>query len=800
MRISYEWLSDYINPLAAVNETSQLLTDIGLEVESVEGISEFSTKGLVVGEVMQCEQHPNADRLKVTKVNIGTDELLSIVCGAPNVAAGQKVIVAMIGAELNPLSGESFKIKESKIRGELSQGMLCAEDEIGIGESHSGILVLPNEAKVGGPIDDYISKPKSSAVFEIGLTPNRPDAASHFGVARDLFAALYENDLAILNKPKLAEIEVGLNPVKIEVKNPEHCLRYSALTFSGIEIKDSPDWLKNRLAEVGLKSINNVVDITNYVMLETGQPLHAFDREKLSNDTILVRAAFENESIVTLDGAERTLNQTDLVIADSQKALCIAGVYGGLNSGVTAQTQNIVLESACFNPTSVRKTSKRLGLKTDSSFRFERGSDINATVDALKRAAILLAELASAKIEGKVFDVIHGNTAHHKVLLKKEYLKRIIGEEIEAQKVVKILQRLQIEIAEETDAAWHLKVPTFKVDVTRPADVAEEILRIYGFNNIGFPEVMRSNPVANDQDENIRIKNKIQSILEGLGFAEVMNNSLTSASYYTEDEQNKMVRMANPLSSELDVMRGSMLFGLLENVAYNQNRQAEDLKLMEWGKSYFHSNEKYFETNHLSLVVTGKSWAESALKMPNTTSYQYLKGVAEHILNRLGIDFSIKPHESPTFSSAIIIVASKKNIGKLTLVAPDVLKKWNINQSVAFLDFNWDELFAIYSNQKIQFSTIPKFPQVRRDLALLIDETIPFEQLKNIAYQTERKLLKSVNLFDVYKGDKLPSNKKSYALSFVFLDEEKTLTDQQIEQIMQKLISNYAKEVGATLR
>jgi phenylalanyl-tRNA synthetase beta chain len=798
MRISYEWLSDYISPLPAVNETSQILTDIGLEVESVEGVSEFSTNGLVVGEVIQCEQHPNADRLKVTKVNIGADVLLSIVCGAPNVAVGQKVIVATIGTELHPISGDAFKIKESKIRGELSQGMLCAEDEIGIGESHSGILVLPEQAIVGNPIDDYISKPKSSAVFEIGLTPNRPDAASHFGVARDLFAALYENDQAQLIKPKLAAIEVGTNPVKIEVKNPEHCLRYSALTFSGIEVKESPDWLKSRLAEVGLKSINNVVDITNYVMLETGQPLHAFDREKLTNDTIQVRAAFENESIVTLDGTERTLNQSDLVIADSQQALCIAGVYGGLNSGVSNQTNSIVLESACFNPTSVRKTSKRLGLKTDSSFRFERGSDINATVDALNRAALLLQELASAKIEGKVFDVIHGNIAPHDIQLSKEYLSRIIGENIEAKKVAKILKRLQIEITNETDLAWYLKVPTFKVDVTRPADVAEEVLRIYGFNNIHFPTIMRSNPVANDQDENIRIKTRIQSILEGLGFAEVMNNSLTSASYYTEDEQNKMVRMANPLSSELEVMRGSMLFGLLENVAYNQNRQADDLKLVEWGKTYLQTNGKYFETNHLSLVITGKSWSESALKTPETNSFQLLKGIAEHILKRLGFDFSIKIN--PSESNLIEWVVARKSIGQLQWVNVAILKKFSINQPVAFLDFNWDEIFKMHEKQQIQFSAIPKFPHVRRDLALLIDNDTPFEKLRNIALQTERKILKEVNLFDVYKGDKLPANKKSYALSFVFLDEEKTLTDQQIEQIMQKLISNYAKEVGATLR
>ena len=800
MRISYEWLSEYISPLPTVNETSQILTDIGLEVESVEHLNEFSTKGLVVGEVMICEQHPNADRLKITKVNVGASELLSIVCGAPNVAAGQKVIVATIGAELHPVSGEAFKIKESKIRGELSQGMLCAEDEIGLGESHNGILVLPAYAEIGEPIDAYISKPKSSAVFEIGLTPNRPDAASHFGVARDLYAALYKLEQAQLSPPLLANITIGQNPVSISVQNPEHCLRYSALAFTGIQIKESPDWLKNRLADVGLKSINNVVDITNYVMLETGQPLHAFDSEKLTNNCIIVRAAHENENIITLDGTSRTLLETDLVIADSQQALCIAGVYGGLHSGVSAQTHSIVLESACFNPTSVRKTSKRLGLKTDSSFRFERGSDINATVDALKRAAILLQELAGAQVEGGIFDTISGNTAAHDVELKKEYLSRIIGEKIEHNTVVKILSRLQIEITNETDLAWFLKVPTFKVDVTRPADVAEEVLRIYGFNNIHFPTVMRSNPVANDQDENVRIKARTQSILEGLGFNEVLNNSLSAATFYTEQEQSKLVRMANPLSSELEVMRGSMIFGMLENVAYNQNRQAEDLKLLEWGKTYLQSNGKYFETNHLSLVVTGGAWPETALKTPETSSFQYLKGVAEHILRRLGIDFSIKTTVAETDTNAIEWLVAKKSIGELAMVSAEILKKFNIDQPVAFLDLNWDEVFKFYDKQEIQFTTIPKFPQVRRDLALLIDEATPFEKLRNIAYQTEKKLLKEVNLFDVYKGDKLPANKKSYALSFVFLDEEKTLTDHQIEQIMQKLISNYAKEVGATLR
>lgn len=800
MRISYDWLGEIIKPLPSPAETAEVLTQTGLEVESLEGGTAVSFDGLVVGEVLSCEKHPNADRLKLTKVNIGSGEPLSIVCGAPNVAAGQRVIVATIGTTLHPIEGDPFTIKESKIRGELSQGMLCAEDEIGIGHSHDGIRILPEHAEPGLSIENYIQKPKADAVFEIGLTPNRSDATGHIGVARDVYAALYETQGLHFQLPEILNINTQPNPVKIEVLNPEHCLRYSALCFKNIRVGESPEWLRQRLEAVGLKSINNVVDITNYVMMETGQPLHAFDRKAIKGQTLKIRVAQANETISTLDGVERKLSTDDLVIADESEALCIAGVYGGLNSGVSEHTIDILLESACFNPTSVRKTSKRLGLKTDSSFRFERGSDINATLYALQRAAFLLKSIAQAETDGGISDQSFASLEKAEITLTRTYLNTLIGETIPDKTVAEILHRLDFDVKEKSADYWKLTIPTAKVDVKRPADVVEEILRIYGFNKIGFPEQLRSNTVSNDQEQKLRVRDKLQTLLEGNGFNEVLNNSLSSAAYYSESDAGWLVKISNPLSSELDVMRGSLLFGLLENVSYNLNRQVERMKLMEWGKVYAQSSEGFFEENRLGLALTGAIWPENHYKTPDVQCFDFAKGLLDGMFKRLGISVISRACSFVFTQDAMEYVCNQKIVARLGRVDSMQLKRFKIDTAVIFAELYWDVLIELYQKSEVRFSEIPKFPIVRRDLALLVDHQVEFAQLKNIAHKTEKKLLQKVGLFDVYTGDKLPQGKKSYAISFTFRSNEKTLNDQEIDQLMQKLIDAYAKEAGAVLR
>ncbi len=799
MKISLNWLKDFIETAKTADELSVLLTDVGLEVESLDKVESVKggLSGLVVGLVKECIQHPNADRLRITKVDVGQPELLQIVCGAPNVAVGQKVIVALVGTTVHPLSGESFKISKSKIRGEVSEGMICAEDEIGLGKSHEGILVLPADLEIGTLASEYF-KISSDFVFEIGLTPNRADAASHLGVARDLAAILQTN----LKSFELALTDASVtSPISVEVLSNSDCKRYSAIYLQDVVIKESPQWLKNRLQSIGLKPINNVVDISNYVCHALGQPMHAFDADKIAGNKIIVRKAKAGEQIITLDNVDQKLVNTDTVICDESKPLCIAGVMGGINSSVDSNTKNIFLESAYFDATSVRKTSKTHNLKSDSSFRFERGTDPNLTLTALKYAVKLLAENAEAKSNFSVIDIYPEPILESVVDLSYFNTARLIGKKIPSEIIRNILTGLEIKILEENEEGLKLKIPTSKVDVTRECDVIEEILRIYGLNQIEMPSQLRSSLSFSNQPDEENTKEIISELLSSLGYHEMMSNSLTTSEYHrilnTEDE----VKILNPLSNELDVLRGSLYFSGLEAVSYNQNRKQQDLKLYEFGSSYHFKNEKYSEVQHLTLFISGNKSAEHWNQKQEKVTVYTLTAIVGQILNRLGLS----NYQSSSYSDAVLSKGfsySIKNteLVKLGVVPKAVLKKLDINSEVWIADFNWDAIFSLIQKRKINYLSVPKFPAVRRDLSMLLEKKVQFEQLETIARKTEKNLLKEVSVFDVYEGDKLPAGKKSYALSFLLQDEEKTLTDQEIDQVMNKLINQFEKEAGAEIR
>ena len=807
MKISYNWLKTLINIDLTAEEVAEYLTSSGLEVE---GIESFETvkgglKGIVVGEVVEKEKHPDADKLSLTKVNIGGAELLNIVCGAPNVAAGQKVLVATIGAKLYPVTGEPFEIKKSKIRGAASEGMLCAEDEIGLGTGHDGILVLPENTIVGTPAAEFY-KLEPDFIFEIGLTPNRADAASHYGVARDLAAILNSKNntnqykAELHNVLELPEDASNINKVEISIENTEACKRYSGLVISGITVKPSPDWLKNYLVSIGLRPINNIVDITNFVLHDLGQPLHAFDLDKIDGKKISVKTGLENKVFKTLDGEEHTLLANDLMICNANEPMCIAGVFGGLDSGVTEKTTSIFLEAAYFDPAFVRKTSKQHGLKTDSSFRFERGTDPEMTINALKRAAALIFEMAGGVLSMDILDHYPEPLAPFQIAFSYHNCQALIGKEIDKNTIKHIILSLGIIITSEGNDSLLLHVPQYKTDVTREADVVEEVMRIYGYNNVEPSTQIKFTANFSDREKATTTENTTANLLASLGFNEMMGLSLTKASYYSED--TSLVKILNPLSSDLSVMRYSMLFGGLETLAYNINRKQADLKLFEFGKTYQTTTAdfKYAETKHLTLFVTGRKYTENPYGENNKVDFAYLKSCIEAILTKLSISFKTNELSDPNFSYGLSFAHKNKHLVSFGLVNKSISKKMDVNSDVFYTEFNWDNVLTLVGKTNLEFTEIPKFPAVRRDLALLLDKKINYKELEELAFAAERKILKAVNLFDIYEGDKLEAGKKSYALSFTLQDADATLNDKQIDQVMQKLIKTYQDKVGATLR
>lgn len=813
MKISYNWLKQYIDLAISVEETAKLLTDCGLEVESFEKFQSVKggLDGLVIGEVKEKEKHPDADRLSVTKVDAGTGELLNIVCGAPNVEAGQKVVVATIGATLYPSEGEPFQIKKSKIRGAASEGMICAEDEIGLGKSHDGIIVLDSSAKVGTPAKEYFGI-TDDYVLEIGLTPNRSDATSHIGVTRDLATAINrgENQNAGSKMPSIENFSVENEDLKIEiiVENTEACPRYSGLTISGVEVKPSPDWLQTRLKSIGLKPINNIVDATNFVLHELGQPLHAFDADKITGGKVIVKTMPQGSKFTTLDEVEHELSENDLMICNAEEGMCIAGVFGGIKSGITETTKNIFLESAYFNPVSIRKTSRLHGLKTDASFRFERGVDPNITVYALKRAAMLIKEIAGGKISSNVTDVYPKKIENFNIDFSYANCERLIGKALPKETIKNILRDLQIEIASETENNLQLSVPPFKADVTREVDVIEEVLRIYGYNNVEIPAAVRSSLSYSTKPDPDKVKNTISDLLSSKGFTEIMCNSLTAEKYSEllgENEKAKNVHILNPLSSDLNVMRQNLLFSGLEAIAYNINRKNPDLKFYEFGKTYQLSDSaewKYTEKSKLSILVTGRKLGENWKSNDDEVTFFYLKGIIENVLKKSGIPVKEKQTEnnSPVFSYSTVYESGNKQLIELGEVNKSVLKKLDIEQPVFYADIDWDEVLKQLKKVGVQYTEVPVYPSVRRDLALLVDKQVRYADIKELAFKTERNLLKEVNLFDVYEGKNLEAGKKSYAVSFILQDERATLNDKTINKVMDKMTSTLKESLGASIR
>lgn len=798
MKISYKWLKQFIQTNKTPEEISLILTNIGLEVESLEKVQTIpgGLEGLVIGYVKECVQHPNADRLKVTRVDVGGAEDLQIVCGANNVAAGQKVIVATVNTTVYPTAGEPFKINKSKIRGEVSEGMICAEDEIGLGHNHEGIMVLDADALEGSDAKGYF-KLEDDYLFEIGLTPNRADAASHLGVARDLAAYLK----LPVTMPDISGFKIDNQDliIPVVVEDKEACSRYSSLTISGVSIKESPDWLKDKLNIIGIRPINNVVDVTNYVMHDLGQPLHAFDTDAINGGKVIVKKCAGGTLFATLDEVERKLSADDLMICNAEQPMCIAGVFGGISSGVRATTTNIFLESAWFNAVSVRKTSKRHGLKTDASFRFERGTDPEMTVIALKRAALLIKELAGGYISSTISDLYPTPVKPFDVSITYKNVDRLIGKSISHDEIRSTLTGLEITISSENEAGMTLEVPSYKVDVTREVDIIEEILRIHGYDNVEIPTQVRASLNHTSKPDKEVLQNQIADFLTAKGFLEILTNSLTKLSYLSNPEH--AVRILNPLSSDLDVMRQNLLFSGLEAIAYNQNRRNVNLKLYEFGKIYSLDVEGYRENQRLSVFITGAKNLENWNSKSEQVGFYNLKSAVDLIIGRLNIKGLMSAAtENPDLSSGILYRKGERALVEFGAVSRAALKKLDISSEVFYADFDWDLVIRSVRNNKITYREVSKFPAVRRDLSMLLNKEVSFEQLQQIAQKTEKSLLKEVNVFDVYMGDKLPEGKKSYALSFILQDEEKTLTDKQIEAVMQKLILNFEKQAGAEIR
>lgn len=820
MEISYKWLKEYVDFDLTPQETADALTSCGLEVDALEEVQTIKggLKGLYVGKVLTCELHPNSDHLHITTVDLGKAEPQQIVCGAPNVAAGQKVIVADLGCVLYD-GDKEFVIKKSKLRGVESLGMICAEDEIGVGTSHDGIIVLPEDAPVGQPAAEYYHL-ESDWVIEIDITANRSDALSHWGVARDLYAWLKRNGHATsLHRPDCSEFTVDNNdlPIEVEIENTEACKRYACVSITGCEVKESPEWLQDKLKVIGLRPINNIVDITNYVMMAYGQPMHCFDADMVKGHKIVVRTQPEGTKFVTLDGEEHTLGEHDLSICNAEDPMCIAGIFGGKGSGTYDTTTNVVLESAYFHPTWIRKSARRHGLSTDASYRFERGIDPNGTIYALKQAAILCKQLAGGKVSMEIKDVYPNPIADARVQLDYEYVDRLIGKKIGNDMIRSIVESLEMKVVAETETGLELDVPAYRVDVQRPCDVVEDILRIYGYNNVEIPTQLKSSlTILGDEDKAYQRQNVIGEQLVGCGFREIMNNSLTKTAYYTEFNrytEETTVKVMNPLSSDLGVMRQTLLFGGLESVARNVNHKMPNLRLFEFGNCYHFSPEKkndedpikaYTEEMHLGMWVTGKRVEGSWAHADEQSSFYELKAYVMNIFTRLGVNPGIvvaEKSDNNVFGKALALKArSGKVLCEMGTVCHKLLKKMDIEQDVFFADINWNNLMRAIKKNETLYHDISKFPSVSRDLALLIDKNVEFEQIEQIARQTEKKLLKSVELFDVYEGKNLPEGKKSYAVNFILQDETKTLNDKQIEAIMTKLINNLKQKLGAELR
>lgn len=807
MKISLSWLRQYAASNKTSEEISTILTDTGLEVEGLEVIETIpgGLKGLVIGEVLSTEPHENADRLKVTQVNIGSSEPLQIVCGAPNVAAGQKVVVATVGAVLYPTEGDSFKIKESVIRSVASSGMICAEDEIGLGKGHDGIMVLEKEAVVGTPAANYFGV-ANEEVIEIGLTPNRADGMSHFGVARDLIAALQaKGEKATLNFPELTSIINKGNDFDVTVENTGACPRYAGVTLTNIKVSPSPKWLQNRLRSIGLSPINNVVDVTNFVNHELAQPLHAFDLAKVEGNKIVVKAGLSEVKFNTLDGIERTLHQDDLMICNANEPMCIAGVFGGEKSGVSETTTDIFLESAYFNPVSVRKTAKRHGLNTDASFRFERGIDPNITIKALTRAVNLLQEITGATVSSNVVDIYPNPIADFEVAFNYDNCNRLIGSELSETQIDNILKALDITIIKKNGRDLLLNVPAYRVDVQREVDIIEEVLRIHGFNQVAIPNQLRSSIQYAAKPNKDKVKNLIADHFVANGMIEIMSNSLTKSSYDKLDagvNDQRHVSMLNPLSSELDVLRQSLLFSGLEAIQHNNNRRQLDLKLFEFGKVYHNYESGIEESEELIMLFTGKQEQELWSNGKEKTSVFDAKTMVVQLIQKLGLSKNLQNNASkhPALSSGACIIIAKKKVVDFGVVKPAILKAVGIKQDVQVAFIYWETILDILHMNRVKYAEVAKFPAMRRDLSLLINDEVTFEQIEQAARKQERKLLKEVSLFDIYKGKNLDAGKKSYAVSFVFSDENKTLNDVQIDKVIEKITSQLQKEFDATLR
>ena len=820
MNISYNWLKDYLDFDLQPDEVAAALTSIGLETGGVEEVQTIKggLEGLVIGEVLTCEEHPNSDHLHITTVNVGGAEPLQIVCGAPNVAAGQKVVVAVNGTKLYD-GDECFTIKRSKIRGVESNGMICAEDEIGIGTDHAGIIVLPADAVVGTPAKEYYNV-KSDYVLEVDITPNRVDATSHFGVARDLAAYLKQNGKpANLKRPSVDAFKIDdeVPAIEVVVENKEACLRYSGITIKNVTVKESPEWLQNRLKVIGLRPINNVVDITNYILHGVGQPLHSFDADKIKGNKVVVRSATEGAKFVTLDGVERTLTDRDLMICNVEEPMCIAGVFGGLDSGVTEQTKNVFLESATFHPTWIRKTARRFGLNTDASFRYERGLDPNQTVDVMKRAALLIQEVAGGTITGAIQDIYPAPVAPYRVELAYNKVNTLIGKVIPVETVKSILESLEMKIVSETAEGWVIDVPVYRIDVQRDVDVIEDILRIYGYNNVEFSDNVKSNlSYQTPTDRSYKLQNLISEQLCGCGFNEILNNSLTRSAYYDNLSTypvSHCVMLMNPLSADLNCMRQTLLFGGLESVEHNAKRKNGNIRFFEFGNCYDynidHKKEgetlaEFSEDYRLGLWVSGSrvdnNWAH-----PNEKSSVYeLKAYVENILVRLGVNLQkviFGNLANDIYSAGLSITTSSgRQLGTMGIVSPNICKELDIETDVYYAELSWTLLMKEIKKSKVTFSEISKFPAVKRDLALLLDKNVQFAEIEKIATESERKLLKNIALFDVYEGKNLPAGKKSYAVSFYLQDEGKTLNDKQIDAIMKKIQTNLEQKLGAQLR
>jgi phenylalanyl-tRNA synthetase beta chain len=807
MKISYNWLKQFIKIDWQTDETAALLTDLGLEVEVVEKYQSVKggLEGVVVGHVLTCIQHPNADRLKVTTVDIGEANPLQIVCGASNVAVGQNVPVATIGTTLYYKDGKTILIKKGKIRDVESFGMICAEDELGLGDSHDGIMILDEKLKPG-TLASTVFEIENDQVFEIGLTPNRADAMSHMGVARDIRAGLLQSNVATeLKTPSISNFRIDKRTLKMDVsvKDAKLAPRYCGVTISGITVKPSPNWLQNRLKAIGITPKNNIVDVTNYVLHELGQPLHAFDASKIKGNKVTVQTLKAGTKFVTLDDIERTLHEEDLMICDENGPMCFAGVFGGKNSGVSDNTSSIFLESAYFNPVTIRKTAKRHALSTDASFRFERGIDPTITEYALKRAAILILEVAGGEITSDIIDLYPKKIEDFAVFLNFEKTRKLIGQELPKETIKKILVSLDIKVNSASDAGLGLIIPAYRVDVQREIDVIEEILRVYGYNNINFTKKLNASVSNSPRTEDYKIQNTIANQLVSLGFNEMMANSLTTPDYISLSEVLKEelnVLILNPLSKDLSAMRQSLLFSGLEAVSYNLNRRNSDLKLFEFGKSYHKLATENQENKHLSLFVTGNRLQESWTNPQKTSDFFLFKGYVNSILSRLGIEkTNALPLSSDVFAEGMALGFGEEILVEFGTIKKNITKYFDIKQEVLFADFNWNAVLKLLSN-RIKFQEIPKYPEVRRDLALLIDEKIAFDDIYKIARQSEKSLLKNIDLFDVYNGQNLPEGKKSYAVSFIIQDNTKTLTDEQIDKIMNKLQKNFETELGAVLR